>query len=677
MVNQKFFIAVLLYWAFLCTFPLMAQDDCADAPEYIIYNARIFTMDDSKPTATAMAIKHGKIVAVGNENALLSNLNDDCDIHLLDVLGKTILPGFNDSHCHWFSWREHICDIPNHEHEVTYPDLEETMKLLSANGWTSFSELNFGHPEWIPEHLQNAQDLESRGLLNVRINGYWGTYDGPEFLERLEASGVKPGMVFSDRIRVPGLKIYVDGPFGTADILSPEQTESLVIEAHKRGWAVAAHTVNESAMEMIVSAFEKALGGDNNDQYRHRIEHAVKMNNDQMQRIKDKGLIASFQLMGPPDWPNQETFQTYISNTNPEYCLRWKDFFDEGLELTGSTDAPFNNTVCDYSPFRVIHQAVTRRGYLNRDHAEWEMAQRIAVHEAIESLTIRGAYATGEEDLKGSISQGKFADYMMASENPFDLVHADQLLSIITLQTYLDGSRVYSDESIENELEIVPYSRVHDIIVSASQFLDKERPFQSLDNNVMTQWGSGSHAPQWIQFDFGKDTLLKSIELVVSQFPEGMTIHTILGRSESEEELGYQVLHEFNGLTKDNDQLSHVFENEKACRYIRVLTTESPSWVSWKEITFNQTTITPVEKIEQDDIVVYPQPVKNQLNVVVPGQGVNEITISHINGQTMLFKNFENKSNRLSLNVDHLAPGVYWLKLNRSGNIIGQKILIQ
>jgi len=97
--------------------------------------------------------------------------------------------------------------------ETTYPSLEEIMQMLSANGWTGISELNFGHPDYAPEHLINALDLDSRGELSVRLNGYWGTLDDVSLVNVLADSGRLPSNVYSQRIHAPGIKMYIEDLF--------------------------------------------------------------------------------------------------------------------------------------------------------------------------------------------------------------------------------------------------------------------------------------------------------------------------------------------------------------------------------------------------------------------------------------------------------------------------------
>lgn len=678
LAQLAFFLFVLLHLNHL-----RAQPGCEQAPDVIYYNGQIITMEAGSLMATAIAIKDDKILGVGSDEDLLALQVKNCT-HLVNLEGLTVLPGFNDSHCHWLSWREHICDIPAVNY-TSYPELEDIMENISRNGWTSISELNFGHPEWIPDHLNNAMRLDANGNLKVRLNGYWGTYDGKDFITTLSQLGLKSGHQYSDRIRVPGVKIYVDDPFGTADVLSQEKTSELVKDAHEAGWAVAAHCVNEAAMEKIIMAYEQVLGNNDNSEFRHRIEHVVKVNDDQLTRIKQKGIIASFQLMGPPDWPSQETFMTYISNENPEYILRWKDFFEQDIRSTGSTDAPFNNTVCAYNPFRVIHQAVTRNGYQKRNHASWELAQRLSILQAIKSLTLDGAYATKEESVKGSLAPGKFADLVIVSDNPLLMTEdPEQLLDIEILLTMVGGKVEYC-----NDLDCSPLCsqdevfQVDSIQVTVSNYLSDFSPGDAFDESLETFWGSGGPPPQWIELDLSKNRSISKIELTTSQFPAGRTVHQLLGAKDGICDL--TIIHEFDQETQDLEVLTYEFENTNdSLRTIQVLTTESPSFVSWYEIKLvfsDKTTTTYKYDPDPFHLLISPNPAAEELtiNYTLWNQDDVEIDLISLDGKEVknIFKdsNVSGHQRFVYKRNPSIRPGLYFIRF-KSGSYLETKKVV-
>lgn len=582
---------------------------CFNAPDLIIVNAHIITINPQQPTASAIAIRAGLIQAIGDEEEIVALIPENCPVQWIDAGGYTILPGFNDAHCHWLSWREHICDAPD-EQFTEYPSLEDIMDTLSANGWTSISELNFGRPDLIPEHLENAMALEANGNLNVRLNGYWGTYDNMDLIAILQNYGYEPGHTFSPRIRTPGVKMYVDDPFGTMDIMDQTTCTQLVTTAHAAGYQVAAHCVNQSAVGKIITAYESVLGGGDNSAYRHRIEHAVKVSNTQFQRMEDKGIVASIQLMGPPDWPEQNTFQTYISNNNTDYVLRWRDFVESGIPVVGSTDAPFNNTVCEYSPFRVIYEAVTRIGYLDHMHAPWELDQRISIENGLRLLTINGAWVTKEENVKGSLETGKYADLTIVSMDPLSVSDPQELLAIQSLLTMVGGSIEYCHPLFDGLCEPVTAFRVDTTIVTVSNYVDDQRPGQAFDMDVESIWSAGDFPPQYIQIDLLKNTELHHVEMVIAQFPEGFTLHSLSATQHGESQ-NMEELHSFSGVTMDDQVLTYQFEpTNNTFRYLRIETLQSPSWVAWKEIRLYKEGSSSAQHASQNivSLKVFPNP---------------------------------------------------------------------
>ncbi len=586
----KFIFANLLFLLIFCQFAI------AQTPDLIYHNGTILTMEASQPQAEAIAIVGESILAVGSNTDLLALAG--VETQLVNLQGSTVLPGFNDSHSHWFSWREHRCELSG---EVNYPELEEIMQLLSRNGWTSISELNFGRPDFAADHLNNALALDSRGELSVRLNGYWGTLDDVSLIQVLEDSMRTPDKTYSPRVRATGVKMYVDNPFGDHDILTQQQTDDLVQRAHDNGWQVAAHAVNESAVEKILNAYETVLGADSNQGRRHRIEHAVKITDDQLARINQKGIIVSFQLLGPADWPTQETFASRFTGSNPEWIMRWKDLVESetsGVKNVGSTDAPFNESTCNYSPFLIIYQAVTRKGYIDRTQSEWELTQRLTIEQCLKLLTRDGAYATFEEDKKGSLKPGKWADLVIVSANPLDVAAPEALLDIKVLLTMVGGQVEYCDET-STLCSPTKTFRVNDAIITASNYLPDQTPDKAYDGNLETNWGAGDSPPQWIEVDLMKKFEITGMDLVIDQFPSGSTTHLILAKNDAPGEL-FTTIHQFNQTTDFGQTLNYnAPDSLPAYRYFRVLTFASPSWVSWKEIIIHKKDITKVEEKEE------------------------------------------------------------------------------
>jgi F5/8 type C domain len=118
--------------------------------------------------------------------------------------------------------------------------------------------------------------------------------------------------------------------------------------------------------------------------------------------------------------------------------------------------------------------------------------------------------------------------------------------------------------------------------VTASASLSDQPPSAAVDGDGQSVWSAGSHPPQWIEIDLGAMFDLDRLILTVAQDPAGGTTHQISGRGETGD---YRLLHEFRDGTADGQDLDvSPIAAWTAVRYLKIETTESPSWVAWREI---------------------------------------------------------------------------------------------
>jgi hypothetical protein len=117
---------------------------------------------------------------------------------------------------------------------------------------------------------------------------------------------------------------------------------------------------------------------------------------------------------------------------------------------------------------------------------------------------------------------------------------------------------------------------------TASRSLPTNPPAMAVDGASATWWGAGAFATQWIEINLEGAYDIAIIRLVPSQSPAGQTLHRVLGRSASG---AYRVLREFSGVTQDGQALEYSPPLPwTGIQYVRVETTTSPSWVSWREV---------------------------------------------------------------------------------------------
>jgi hypothetical protein len=236
---------------------------------------------------------------------------------------------------------------------------------------------------------------------------------------------------------------YSDQPgyFGHASWTQDELT-AMVTSLHSDGWQITIHTAGDAAHDLVLNAFESALNGESNDTFRHRIEHAMVLRDDQIRRMSDLGLIASIQLTFlNSDWPGDPFWGRLEAALGPDrvaWLGRWRDLLDGGVKVIGGTDTPWATA----SAVESLYEAATRVGKNGVTPQAWMLDQRITVEEALRLITIDAAYGTFDEDVKGSLVPGKWADLVVLSDNPLE-VSVDDLPEIDVLATIVGGQIAY------------------------------------------------------------------------------------------------------------------------------------------------------------------------------------------------------------------------------------------
>ena len=137
----------------------------------------------------------------------------------------------------------------------------------------------------------------------------------------------------------------------------------------------------------------------------------------------------------------------------------------------------------------------------------------------------------------------------------------------------------YPDPCDENFL--LPANVALNKPVTASANLPDETPEMAVDGDIVSQWGSGLNATQWIELDLETNYDIYKITLRVAQYPSGSTTHILEASTDGST---WDTLQTFTGETEEADVLVYEPATPVQYRYVRITTTVSPSWVSWKEI---------------------------------------------------------------------------------------------
>lgn len=504
----------------------------------VFTNGNIITMDTDGSRAQALAFKNTKIVKVGSNSDVQRFIDQDWP--MMDLEGKTVLPGFIDTHEHmmltgFMAAAVHLDDVENLEQvlERIAAAVRQTEKGVWVRG-SYLNEQNIAekrmptrqdldkispyHPVYLLhstghmcafntralEVLNIPQDLEGYdqeagnptgvvrdpGILTfvhpamsrvipeetkvsaIAIAAKMALNKGITTLHCLDGGDMGPGdtkIIWAHRDKLPvrlvlynqsmdlsevremnlprvGGCICADGAFEahTAALFEPyadepdnygeltysqETMDKFILKANRAGLQIAVHCESERSIEQVLWAMEKALRDFPRSDHRHRIEHFELPTSNQIERLAQIGIIASMQPAFIPAFIGQEKMELYEKILGPARLNRvhpYRTILDHGIVITGGSDSP----VTPYDPLVGIQAAVT-----HPNHEE-----RVTVHEALKIFTINAAFSAFEEKEKGSLEEGKMADLVILSDDPYK-VDTENIASIKIEKIFVGGKR--------------------------------------------------------------------------------------------------------------------------------------------------------------------------------------------------------------------------------------------
>lgn len=295
-------------------------------------------------------------------------------------------------------------------------------------------------------NLEALQQVRARGDLLHRVS-----YEaGAKVLEAMIASGIMTG--FGDEwIRLGATSEHtVDGSFSERTMAlstpypgvsppykgnvteSQDELNAWVERVHRAGIQVNCHANGDVAIDMVLTAVERAQRLFPRADTRPKITHCTLINDDLVRRIKAAGVVpAAFTSYA---YYNSDKFHFYGEELMKR-CMAFRTFLDAGVPVAAGSDFPPG----PFDPRMAIQGMVTRTGWNGQT---WGANQRISVEEALRVNTLIGAYNSHEEASKGSITPGKLADFVVLSDDLFT-VDKEKIKDIQIVRTVVGGSTVY------------------------------------------------------------------------------------------------------------------------------------------------------------------------------------------------------------------------------------------
>lgn len=328
--------------------------------------------------------------------------------------------------------------VPPYSREQLAKAVELSCKEYNSMGITSTGDGLVG-----PEEIEAYQLASEQGKLTVRT--YLNVLDIN--LEKLKALRMRTGFG-NEFIKIGGIKSFVDGAIaahtawlsesyeGRPDYYgiatkTPEEISEIVLNAHRSGFQMEIHANGDRAIEIVLDAYEKAQKTYPRNDPRHRIAHCTVVNGELIKRIHELGVIPL--PFTTYVYEHGEKMGVYGDRINMMFANR--SFLDAGIPVAASSDNP----CATQNPFLAFYSMV------NRKSSEGQLVgpeQRISIEEALWIYTMGSAYASFEEGDKGSIEEGKLADFVVLSEDPINM-NPEKLKDIKALETFVNGGKVY------------------------------------------------------------------------------------------------------------------------------------------------------------------------------------------------------------------------------------------
>jgi len=342
----------------------------------------------------------------------------------------------------------HVREVARETFEKLFPgftrdDHREGVKLISKmmsrTGVASVTDASGS-----PDDLRAYQDARDAGDLSLRV--YCHIYNA--FIDQMLAAGVRTGLG-DDWVKVGAQKSVCDGSISerTARLSQPyisrpndfgilvtdeEHLYTLSRKAHEAGWQLGTHANGDVGIDTTLRVYERLQKEMPRRDPRFRLEHCTVINDSLVARIKALGAIPT--PFSTYAYYHGEKMKEYgADRVNNMFALR--TFLDAGIRPTQASDYPPG----PFEPMMALRSEVTRTDSKGN---VWGPRQRISVEEAIRVGTINGAYASYEENIKGSIEAGKLADLVVLGRDPFK-VDPMELIDIPVERTMVGGKWVW------------------------------------------------------------------------------------------------------------------------------------------------------------------------------------------------------------------------------------------
>jgi predicted amidohydrolase YtcJ len=343
--------------------------------------------------------------------------------------------------------------VPGESRDYLKDSLERGLKANAALGWTQTQDAGMPY-----ELVDIMKEIHAEGNMTHRVYAAVPVAQAWQILEKGRETTA------DNMFDVRGIKVFIDGTLGSRGAAlienysdadhngfmnrtTKEDLVPILHEALKKGIQVETHVIGDRATRSLLDWYEEAFNaipkdewadiGLGKDDVRWRLEHAQIIPPVDQQRFVDLGIIPSMQpshgigdLNFAPDRLGKERLA---------YSYPWKSLVDRGLMILGGSDAPVE--VGD--PRIEFYAAVARKSLSGFSNDDWHPELAVDRNTALKMFTIWPAYGAFQEDLRGSVEVGKYADFTVFDKDIM-VIPEDQIMSAENIMTIVGGKITYA-----------------------------------------------------------------------------------------------------------------------------------------------------------------------------------------------------------------------------------------
>jgi predicted amidohydrolase YtcJ len=335
--------------------------------------------------------------------------------------------------------------LPQSSEQVLSNRMKAAGEHLLSLGITSVHDAGVDHDVY---HFY--RDMAEQQKLPIRIYGMIAAYD-PVLSKMLGLGHIQDQ---DDFLSIRSVKVYGDGALGSrgAAMLEPYSDDpdnrGLLLTSESSigplfdmvlagGFQLNFHAIgdrgNRIALDQFADSF-KRVGGKN---LRNRIEHAQVIDVNDIPRFKTLNIIPSMQPTHATSDMNMA--EDRIGKIRLEGAYAWQTFLQQGSKLAFGSDFPVELA----NPFYGLHAAVTRQDRQNQPQSGWIKKQSVSTKQAFRAFTLDAAYAAHQEHILGSLTAGKWADFILLDQDIFEVEPSD-IWRTKVLETWIAGRKRFA-----------------------------------------------------------------------------------------------------------------------------------------------------------------------------------------------------------------------------------------